>query len=77
MKFDKVTPKSGKPWPKEKVYQRISWIKGDIAQLNRTLNYLQGRENEINEQRKNTKTKLSNKWKYLRQLTEQLKEVLV
>lgn len=74
MKFDKVKPKV--QWPKQRVYQRLAQIRGDVANFNRQLNKIDGAINGLNHTKETIKTKISNKWRYQRQLEEQLKETV-
>lgn len=72
MKFDKVTPKVN--WPAQKVYQRIAQVSKDIASFNRAMNSVDGEQRRLVELKKTLRRKVSDKWKYHRQLKEQLKE---
>lgn len=74
MKFEKKEPKE--KWPAQKVYHRIAIVKKDIAQFNREMLAIDGQVRFLFEKKAAVRRRISNKWKYLRQLQLQLKETL-
>lgn len=72
MKFDKVNRKQD--WPVQKTYQRRSLVMKELADINRSMNSIDGTIRHLQEQKRILARKASNKWKYIRQLTEQIKE---
>lgn len=63
-------------WPAQKVYQRISLVKQDVSELNRTMNAIDGERRRLLFLKRDLQNKISKKNKYLNKLNEQLKEVL-
>lgn len=61
-------------WPAQKVYQRISLVKRDVASLNRDLNAIDGEINYLRHRKKTLRAKISKKGLYLNQLNIQLHE---
>jgi len=74
MKFAKKEPKE--KWPAQKVYHRMSFVKRDIAEINREMIAIDGAKRDLEEKKKALIRKITNKWKYFRQLNAQLKETL-
>jgi hypothetical protein len=73
MKFQKLIPKE--KWTKEKTVQRIETVMSDIATFNKAMNKIDGKMNDLKNQKSIIKNKVAHKWKYLKQLQEQLKEM--
>lgn len=73
MKFDKVEPKE--KWSAQRVYHRIALVKGDIANTNRLLNRNKGAMGKLLAEKQVLVRKITNKWRYLRQLNAQLAEI--
>lgn len=68
----KVIPKE--PWPKEKTQEAIEKVKLDIAAFNNQIIHIDGQIKELQRIRVVARNRISRKWKYLRQLEEQLNE---
>ena len=73
MKFDKVTPKE--KWTTEKTNKRIESVVSDISDFNKAMNKIDSQINELKDRKGIIKKKVAYKWKYLKQLQKQLKEV--
>jgi hypothetical protein len=73
IRFDKVIPKEN--WTAEKTNQRIETVMSDIATFNRAMNKIDSQMNELKNRKGIIKKKVAYKWKYLKQLQKQLKEM--
>jgi septal ring factor EnvC (AmiA/AmiB activator) len=73
MRFDKVIPKEN--WTAEKTNQRIETVMSDIATFNKSMNKIDSQINDLKNRKGIIKKKVAYKWKYLKQLQKQLKEM--
>lgn len=73
MRFDKVIPKE--KWTTEKTNQRIESVMSDIATFNKDMNKIDSKINDLKNQKSIIKKKVAYKWKYVKQLEKQLKEM--
>lgn len=72
MKFKK--PDNYKKWTTDQTTERINATRKDIADLNREINSINSRIAELMDRKNIVKRKVSNKHKYINQLTQQIKE---
>jgi len=74
MKFKKVEPKVS--WTAERTREQLAKTMNDIADLNRSVNKVDTDMKVLYLKRQTLQRKTANKWRYARQLEEQLAEII-